>query len=133
MTLRDTDSPVRRMAIAIGTAVAIMVAAGLAYYFLGSKETSAKFNGAAIVAAARDYTRDVRLRKEPVPKSVTLEELVALHYLKPEQGEAFRGLKATIMLSTEDRGPKAVVMRVVMPDGGEFKLLSDGSVQEGAH
>ena len=121
------------MAIAIGTAVAIMVAAGLAYYFLGSKEPSAKFNGAAIVAAARDYTRDVRLRKEPVPKSVTLEELVALHYLKPEQGEAFRGLKATIMLSTEDRGPKAVVMRVVMPDGGEFKLLSDGSVQEGAH
>src|SRR5580658_6779617 len=129
MTMRDPDSPMRRMAIAIAAAVAIMLAAGLVYYFMASKETSAKFNGAAIVAAARDYTRDVRLRKEPVPKSVTLEELVALHYLKPEQGEAFRGLKATVMLSTEERGPKAVVMRVVMPDGGEVKLLSDGSMQ----
>jgi hypothetical protein len=118
----------RRMAIAIAAAAAIMVAAGLVYYFMASKETSAKFNGAAIVAAARDYTRDVRLRKEPVPKSVTLEDLIALHYLKPEQGEAFRGLKATIMLSSEDRGPITVVMRVVMPDGGEVKLLSDGSV-----
>jgi hypothetical protein len=131
--MRDPDSPVRRMTIAIAAAAAIMVAAGLVYYFLASKETSVKFNGAAIVAAARDYTRDVRLRKEPVPKSVTLEELVALHYLKPEQGEAFRGLKATVMLSTEDRSPKAVVMRVVMPDGGELKLMSDGSVQETAH
>ena len=121
------------MAIAIGTAAAIMVAAGLVYYSLASKETSANFNGAAIVAAARDYTRDVRLRKEPVPKSITLDELIALHYLKPEQGEAFRGLKATIMLSTDDRSPKAVVMRVVMPDGGEVKLMSDGSVQESAH
>jgi len=121
------------MAIAIGAAAAIMVAAGLVYYFLASKDTSAKFNGAAIVAAARDYTRDMRLRKQPLPNSVTLEELVALHYLKPEQAEPFRGLKATIMLSSEEHGPKVVVMRVVMPDGGEFKLMSDGSVQEGAH
>jgi hypothetical protein len=130
MIMRDPDSPMRRMAIAIAAAVAIMVAAGLVYYFMASKETSGKFNGAAIVAAARDYTRGVQLRKQPVPKSITLEELVALHYLKPEQVEAFRGLKATIELSTDDRGPKAVLMRVLMPDGGEFKLLSDGSVQE---
>jgi len=120
------------MTIAIAVAVAIMVAAGFVYYFVASKETSARFNGAAIVAAARDYTRAVQLRKEPLPKSITLEELVALNYLKPEQVEAFRGLKATIMLSSEDSSPKVVVMRVVMPDGGEVKLLSDGSVQEGA-
>jgi len=121
------------MTIAVAVAVAIMVAAALVYYFMASKETSARFNGAAIVAAARDYTRDVRLRKEPVPKSVTLEELVALHYLKPEQGEVFRGLKATVMLSSDERGPKVVVMRVIMPDGGELKLMSDGSVQDAAH
>ncbi len=120
------------MTMAVAVAVAIMVAAGLVYYFMSSKEPPAKFNGAAIVSAARDYTRAVQLRKEPLPKSITLEELVALHYLKPEQAEAFRGLKATVMLSSEDRSPKAVVMRVVMPDGGEVKLLSDGSVQEAA-
>ena len=121
------------MTIAIAVVVAIMVAAGLVYYFMSSKETSAKFNGAAIVEAARAYTRDVQLHKQPVPKSVALEELVALHYLPPEQFEAFRGLKATIELSTEQRGPKTVLMRVLMPDGGEFRLLSDGSVQEAVH
>jgi hypothetical protein len=133
MNVRDPDSPVRRMSIAIAAAVAIMVAAGLVYVFVASKETGAKFNGAAIVAAARDYTRGLRLNKQPVPQSVTLEELVALHYLTPEQVEAFRGLKATIQLSTDDRGPKAVLMRVRMPDGEEVKLLADGSVQEAGH
>ena len=118
------------MALAIAVVVAIMVAAGLIYYFVAGRETGAGFNGAAIVEAARSYTRDAQLRKEPLPKSVTLEELVALHYLKPEQVEAFRGLKATIELSTADRSPKAVVMRVQMPEGGELKLLSDGTVQE---
>jgi hypothetical protein len=120
------------MAIAIAAAVAIMVAAGLVYIFTATKETSAKFNGAAIVSAARAFTRDVRLHKEPVPKSITVDELVALHYLQPEQIEAFRGLKATVMLSTDDLSPKAVVMRVLMPDGGEVRLLSDGTVQEAA-
>ena len=133
MTVNDPDSPVRRMSIAIAAVVAIMVAAALVYYFSASRETSGRFNGAAIVAAARDYTRDVKLHKQSVPKSVALEDLVALHYLKPEQAEVFHGLKATIELSTSDRSSKAVVMRVLMPDGGEFRLLSDGSVQEAAH
>jgi hypothetical protein len=89
-----------------------------------------RFNGAAIVAAARAYTRDLQVRKQPMPKSVTLEELVALHFLKPEEIEAFRGLKATIMLTSRQAARKAVLMRVHFPDGGEIKLLGDGSVQQ---
>jgi hypothetical protein len=129
MTLRDPDSPARRMTIAIAAAVAIMLAAGMVYLIVASKDTSAKFNGAALVAAARDYTRDLQVRKQPIPKSVTLEELVALHFLQPGEIEAFRGLKATIVLSADDSSPQAVLMRVHMPDGGEIKLLGDGSVQ----
>jgi len=120
------------MAIAITTAVAIMAAAGLVYIFLASKDTGARFNGAAIVAAARDYTRDLQARKQPVPGSVTLEELVALHFLRPEAIEPFRGLKATIVLASADRGPRAVLMRVRLPDGTEIELLGDGSVRPAA-
>jgi len=116
------------MAIAIAAAVAIMAAAGLVYLLLGSKDTSARFNGAALVAAARGYTRDLQARKQPIPKSVTLEELVALHFLQPGEIEAFRGLKATIMLTVDDSSPQAVLMQVRTPDGGEIKLLGDGSV-----
>jgi hypothetical protein len=130
MTLRDPDSPVRRMAIAIAAAVDIMVAAGLVYLLLASKDTSARFNGAALVAAARDYTRDLQARKQPIPKSVTLEELVALHFLQPGEIEAFRGLKATIVLTADESSPQAVLMRVRLPEGGEIVLLGDGSVQQ---
>src|SRR5580700_6541898 len=126
MTLRDPDSPVRRMTIAIAVAGAFMVAAGLIYLSVAAKDTSVRFNGAAIVAAARAYTRDLQVRKQPIPKSVTLEELVALHFLQPGEIEAFRGLKATIVLTADANDPKAVLMRVRLADGGEIVLLSDG-------
>ena len=121
------------MTIAVAAAVAIMVAAGLVYLFVVSRETSAKFNGAAIVAAAHDYTRDLQARKQPIPKSVTLEDLVALHFLKPEEIAAFRGANATVMLTGEGHGAQTVVMRVHFPDGSDIVLLADGSVQQVAH
>lgn len=130
MTVRDPDSPVRRMTIAVAAVVAIMVAAALVYIFLMSKEPSARFNGATIVAAARSYTRDLRARNQPVPKSVTLEELADHHFLKPEEVAAFRGMSATITLSSTESGPKTVLMRVHFPDGGEVLLLADGTVQQ---
>jgi hypothetical protein len=130
MTMQDPDSPVRRMTIAVAVAVAIMVAAGLVYVFVVSKETAVKFNGAAIVAAARAYTRDLQARKQPVPKSVTLEELVAGHFLKPEEIAAFHGVSATIMLTSAASDPQTVLMRVHFPDAGDIVLLGDGSVQQ---
>lgn len=118
------------MTIAIATAVGFLVVAGLVYVFVGAKDTTARFNGAALVAAARAYTRDLQDRKQPIPKSVTLEDLAAHHFLKPEQIEAFRGLDATIMLTAEGGGAQAVLMRVRMADGAEIELLGDGSVQQ---
>jgi len=118
------------MTIAIAAAVAFMVAGGLVYVFLVSKEPGAKFKGAAIVAAARAYTRDLQARKEPMPKSVTLEDLVAHHFLKPEEIAAFRGLNATIMLTSKESNAQTVLMQVHFPDGGDILLLGDGSVQQ---
>jgi len=128
MTLRDPDSPVRRMTIAIAVAVAIMAAAGLVYLSLTSKDTNTRFNGAALVAAARAYTRDLQARQQPIPKSVTLEQLVSLHFLQPAEIEAFRGFNATIVLTTDAKDPQAVLMQVRLPDGGEVRLLGNGNV-----
>jgi len=133
MTMSDPDSPVRRMTIAIAAAVAIMVAAGLVYLLVVSKETVTRFNGAAIVAAARDYTRDLQARKQLLPKSVSLEELVTQHYLKPGEIEAFHGLNAMVMLTGSSGATPSVVMQVHFPDGGDIVLLSDGSVQQVSH
>ncbi len=118
------------MTIAIGSGVAILVAAGLVYVFLIAKEPAAKFNGAAIVAAARAYTRDLQVRKQPVPKSVTLEDLAAAHFLKPEEIAVFHGATAAVMLTTTENGPQTVIMRVQFADGTKIELLADGSVQQ---
>jgi hypothetical protein len=130
MTMSDPDSPARRMTIAITGALGILVAAGLVYLLVVSKDTDVRFNGAAIVAAARAYTKDLEVRRQPIPSSVTLDELVASHFLKSEDVAAFRGLKATVMLTSANRGPKAELMRVRLPDGSQVVLLGDGSVQE---
>jgi hypothetical protein len=132
MNVRDPESPVRRMTIAVAAALAIMVAAGLLYVLVVSNGAAAKVDGPAIVAAAHAYTAALRARAQSIPKTIPLEQLVALRYLKPEQVAAFRGLAATISLTAEQLGPHTVVMRVHMPDGTDIVLLSDGSVQEAA-
>jgi hypothetical protein len=118
------------MAIAVAAAVAIMLVAAVLYVFVLPGGGGGKFNGALIVEAARAYSRDLRLRQQPVPKSVALKELVAQHYLKPEDVAAFRGMDATLLLTTDQPGPKAVVMRVRLADGTQVVLLTDGTVQE---
>ena len=120
------------MTIAVAVAVAIMAVAAAVYLSMSSKESVGRFNGAALVAAARAYTRDLQGRKQPVPDSVSLEELVALHFLQPADIEAFRGMKATILLKAEQSGPNYVLMKVRMPDGTDIELLGDGSVREAA-
>jgi flagellar basal body-associated protein FliL len=121
------------MTIAIAVAVVITVAAALFYTFVISKPPSARFNGAAVVAAAQAYTRDLRARKQPVPSTVTLDELVTAHFLKPDEVAAFHGLNVTIMLTSDAGNPQAVIMRVHFPDGGDVVLLADGSVQQMSH
>jgi hypothetical protein len=95
--------------------------------------TATTFNGAAIVDAARAYTHDLQARKQPVPASISLEDLAALHFLKPQDIEAFRGMKAIVSLTGDPNDPNSVLMRVHSPDGSDVVLLADGSVQEVAH
>jgi len=118
------------MIIAVAAALAIMVVAGLLYVYVVSSGAGGKVDGPAIVAAAHAYTADLRARGQPVPHSILLEQLVTLHYLKPDQIAAFHGLEATLSLTTDDRYPQAVLMRVHMPDGTDLVLLGDGSAQQ---
>ena len=120
------------MAIAITIAMAIMAVAASAYLLLVHRDATTRFNGAAIVAAARAYTRDLNSRNLPVPASVSLDDLVSLHFLKATDVAAFRGMKASVTLTSKENGLKTVLMRVKLPDGGDIVLLGDGSVQQTA-
>jgi len=118
------------MLIAIGLGAGIMVAAGLLYLHVVSNGAQAKVDGAAIVFAAHALTTDLRARNQPVPNSIHLRQLVALHYLKPEQIAAFEGLDATLFLTGDQSNPTTVLMRVRMTDGTDLVLFSNGSTQQ---
>jgi hypothetical protein len=130
MKLRDPDHPLKRMAIAIGAAAAIMVAAGLIYLLAVGDTPPAKIDGLKFVAAAGAYTRDLIAHKQPIPKSVSLKELVAHGFLKAADVAPFQGLDATLVLVSDSSDPRNVLMRVHMSDGEDFVLLGDGSAHE---
>ncbi len=129
MKLRDFDSPIKRMAVAIGAGVTIAGAIALVYLLAVSNSQGEKVNGIRVVAAARAYTRQLLAARQPIPKSVSVEQLVASGFLKPDDVAAFRGLDATVLLTTDNPGPKTVLMRLHLPDGSDLVLLADGSVQ----
>lgn len=118
------------MTIAIAAALGMMAVVGLFYVYVLSNGPAAKVDGAAIVAAAHNYTANLRARAQPIPHTIPLEQLVKLRYLKPEQVAAFHGLQATLSLTADSRNPRTVLMQVHMLDGADIVLLNDGSVQE---
>jgi hypothetical protein len=115
------------MAWAIGLALAIMVVGGIIYLLLPSNVSNAKIDGPKIIAAGRAYTHDLTTHNQPVPRAVSLNELVAHGYLKASDIAAFQGLDATLSLIYNASDPTFVLMRVHMPDGSDVVLLGDGS------
>jgi len=130
MNVRVPDSRVKRMSLAIGLGVALLVAGGLVYLLTEGEVSPQKVDGPKIIAAGRAYTREMVSRKLPIPNSVSVSDLVAHGYLKPSDVAAFQGLDATILLTSDARRPDFVIMRVKMPDGSDLVLLQDGSVRE---
>jgi hypothetical protein len=129
MTLPESDTPVRRIALAVGTGVMIAAVIGVVYWLAVLNTRGEKVNGIRIVAAAQAYSRQLRDARQPIPKSVALQELVTRGLLKPGDIAAFQGLDATLSLTADNPGPQTVLMRIRMPDGTALVLLADGSVQ----
>jgi hypothetical protein len=124
------ESPVKRMAAAIGAVVAIMVAAGFIYLLSSNDVSSEKVNAPRIVAAAHAYTRQLVAAKQPIPGTVSINELLGRGYLKPADVGPFLSLDAVIILTSDASNPRAALMRVRMKDGTDFLLFNDGSTQQ---
>jgi hypothetical protein len=127
MNVRIPESPISRMAMAIGAAVAVMVAGGLIYLLIPSGPAVGKFDGVKIVAAGHAYTRSLEAKKLPIPNTVSLKDLVAGGFLKPEDIAPFKDLDASLVLTYNKSNPDKVLMHVRMPDGTDYVLLGDGT------
>lgn len=120
----------QRMALAVGVGVAIMAVGAVIYLAIPDSAPPPKIDGLKITGAAIAYTRGYIARKQPLPKAVSLNELVAQGFLKPTDVAAFQGMDATLSLVSDASNPQYVLMRVRMPDGSDFELLADGSTKQ---
>ena len=68
--------------------------------------------------------------RQPIPKTVSLNELLTGGYLKPADVAPFQGLDAVLELTSDASNPQTVLMRVHMPDGSDLVLLGDGTAQQ---
>lgn len=132
-------SPSQRIAIAVGAAAFVMLAAGIIYIFVIVPATAVNpikpISGDTafrIVGASKAYANALQARGLPVPTSVPISELVKPGLLQPQDVSAFQGLDASIVLKTNGAVylPQTELMRVRMSDGSEILLFADGSVQQ---
>lgn len=87
-------------------------------------------NGLRLANALAQYARDLHARGTPVPKSVSLETLLSLGYLTPEEVKPFEGAKVTFYSDADDTRPQSVLIEARLPDGQVEAVLADGSVQQ---
>jgi hypothetical protein len=89
------------------------------------------FNGMPkIVAAVKSYTRDHITRGQPMPATLTFQDLISSGYLSTNDVHNLGVADATFYPTTSNRNPKAVLVRVRMLDGSQITALTDGSVQK---
>ena len=84
-------------------------------------------NGPKLISALQAFVGDLAARKEPIPQTVSLRELIRCGYIAPNDVHAFDGMELTISLTADETRPQEILARVRLPDGSIHVLLGDGS------
>jgi hypothetical protein len=112
--------------------VGATVLVGIGYLVFSTVSRPGGVNANKIMAAAQAYTHDLRQTGAPVPQSVTLQELIAKGFLKHDDVSGFDGIEVTVYLRGESLKTPSVLMRARLPNGKEWMVFTDGSVQASA-
>jgi Flp pilus assembly protein CpaB len=83
-----------------------------------------------LAAAKQSYVRDHASRGQPLPASVTLQDLVSGGYVSTDEVRSLAGADVTFYPAVTDATPQAILVRVRMPDGIQIAALADGSVMQ---
>jgi hypothetical protein len=79
--------------------------------------------------AEQRYLSDHASRGQPLPTSVTLQDLVSGGYISTNEVRSLAGADVTFYPTATEATPQAILVRVRMPDGSQTVALADGSVQ----
>jgi hypothetical protein len=83
-----------------------------------------------LVTAFKKYTRDHVSPGKPLPASISLQDLVNGGYLTTNDVKELNVQELTIYPTAGKHDPKAVMVRMRMPDGRQILTLADGSTQQ---
>jgi hypothetical protein len=110
-------------------AIALAIIVGC-YLFVILKPQKGHLDAGKITDAIHAYGSKMKLGNQPLPTTISLQELIAKGFLKREDVSAFDGIEVTVYLTVDETTPQAVLMRARLPDGNEEVVLADGSIQQ---
>jgi hypothetical protein len=118
----------RRLILIAGllVAVAVLVSAALVSHW---QHLQTFKNLPKVVLAAQTYWRDKVAHGEPLPASVSIQDLVASRYVSAEDVREFDGVDVTVYPMTNNPDPQSILIRVRLPDGTQTVALGGGSIQ----
>ena len=83
-----------------------------------------------LVAAIKSYSLDHTSHGQPLPASLTLQDLVNGGYIDTNDSIGLDGANTRFYPIAKERDPKAILVQMRMSDGRQIVLLADGSIQQ---
>jgi hypothetical protein len=112
----------------IFTAVIVLALIVGCCLFVISKPYSGHLDAGKITAAIHAYSSELKSENQPLPPTISLQELIAKGFLKHEDVAAFDGWNVTVS-TTDEADPQAILMTAQSSDGHKIIVVADGSVQ----
>lgn len=117
----------KRTAIASIVVVILLGVVGLIY--LGTNRLPKQGQWQRVFSAMRIYQEQMMKAGQPVPESMSPQDLIERKLLSASDGVGLEGVKIRLVATPKLRDPTAVLAEVIMPDGTRLAALADGSAQ----
>src|SRR5580693_8898626 len=98
--------------------------------FVILKPQSGHLDAGKITAAIHAYSSELKSENQPLPQTISLQELIAKGFLKHEDVSAFDGWKVTVSLTADDTYPQSILMTATSSKGDKMVVMADGSVSQ---
>jgi hypothetical protein len=100
------------------------------YLFFTSKPQTGHLDAQKITTAVHAYSTATKSENQPLPPTISLQELIAKGFLKHEDVSAFDGWNVTVSLTANDAYPQSILMTATSSKGDKMVVMTDGSVAQ---
>ena len=116
----------KRIILAIAAA---MLACAVVYVAVYTRGDHRNVDTAKLMLALQRFSSEKRATGVPLPRQISIRELVSLGYLEEKDVHGFKGMDVVISIDIDESNPRQVLLRARLPDGTVEAVMGDGSVQ----